>query len=76
MEIDNLPKREFRVVITNMIKELERRMDAQNEKLEVFNKELENTKNNQAEIKNIIIEMKKYSRRNQQTAKWHRRRRG
>ena len=37
MEIDNLPKREFRVVIANMIKELERRMDAQNEKLEVFN---------------------------------------
>ena len=69
MEIDNLPKREFRVVIANMIKELERRMDAQNEKLEVFNKELENTKNNRAEIKNIITEMKKYSRRNQQTAK-------
>ena len=40
-----------------MIKELGRRMDAQSKKL-VFNKELENTKNNQREMKNTITEMK------------------
>ena len=42
MEIDNLPKKEFRVMIVKMIKELGRRMNAQREKSEVFNKELEN----------------------------------
>ena len=47
VEIGNLPKKEFRVVIVKMIKELGRRMDAQSKKLEVFNKELENIKNNQ-----------------------------
>ena len=46
MEIANLPEKEFRVMIVKMIKEL-RRMDAQSKKLEVFNKELENIKNNQ-----------------------------
>ena len=65
MEIGNLPKREFRVVIAKMIKEIKRRMDAQSEKLEVLNKELENIKNNQAEIKDIKTEVKKYSGRNQ-----------
>ena len=65
MEKGNLPKREFRVVIAKMIKEIKRRMDAQSEKLEVLNKELENIKNNQAEIKDIITEVKKYSGRNQ-----------
>ena len=44
-----------------MIKEIKRRMDAQSEKLEVLNKELENIKNNQAEIKDIITEVKKLS---------------
>ena len=38
MEIGNLPKREFRVVIAKMIKEIKRRMDAQSEKLKDFNK--------------------------------------
>ena len=33
-------------------------MDAQSEKTEVFNKELENKKNNQTEVKNTITEMK------------------
>ena len=66
VEIGNLPKKEFKVVIVKMIKELKRRMDAQSEKLEVFNKELENIKKNQTEMKNTIIEMKKYTRRTQQ----------
>ena len=33
-------------------------MDAQSKKLVVFNKELENIKNNQTEMKNTISEMK------------------
>ena len=41
-----------------MIKELERRLDAQSKKLEDFNKDLENIKNNQTEMKNTIIEIK------------------
>ena len=48
VEIGNLPKKEFRIVIIKMIQELRRRMDAQCEKLqEGFSKELENIKNNQ-----------------------------
>ena len=46
-EIGNLPKKEFRVMIVKMIKELRIRMDAQRKKLEVFNKESENIKNKQ-----------------------------
>ena len=41
-----------------MIKELMRRMDAQNKRSEVIYKELENTKNNQSKVKNAITEMK------------------
>ena len=47
VEIGNLPKKEFRVVIVKMIKELRRRMDAKSKKSEVFNMELENIKNKQ-----------------------------
>ena len=43
VEISNLPKK-FKITIVKMIKELGRRTDAQSEKLEVFNKELENMK--------------------------------
>ena len=39
VEIGNLPEKEFRVMIVKMMKELGRRMDAQSEKLEGFNKE-------------------------------------
>ena len=46
-KIGNLPKKEFGVMIVKMIKEVGRRMNAQNEKLEVFNRELENIKNKQ-----------------------------
>ena len=58
VKIVNLPKKEFRVMVIKMIKELRGRMNAQSEKLEVF-KELENIKNNQTGIKNTITEMKK-----------------
>lgn len=45
-------------MIIKMIKEPWRRMDAQSEKSEVFNKELEKIKNNQTELKNTITKMK------------------
>ena len=58
VEIGNLPKKEFKVMIVKMTKELRRKNSDQNEKWEVFNKELENIKNNQTEMKNTITEMK------------------
>ena len=50
-EINNLPDKKFWVMIIKMVKELERRLDAQSEPLEVFNKEKENIKKNQTEMK-------------------------
>ena len=59
MELGNLPKKEFRVMIINMIQELGKLMDAKSEKLqEVFNEKLANIKSNQTELKNTITEMK------------------
>ena len=50
MEISNLPKKEFRVMIIKMIQELRKRMDAQSEKVqEVFNKELGNIEKTKVE---------------------------
>ena len=57
-EIGNLPNKEFKVMIIMIIKETERRLDEQTEKLDVCNKELENIKKNQTEMKNSITEMK------------------
>ena len=42
VDIDNLSKKKFRIVIIKMNKKFRRRMDAQKEKLEDFNKDLEN----------------------------------
>ena len=39
LEIGNLPDKVFKVMIIKMIKEFERRMDEQSEKLDIFNKE-------------------------------------
>ena len=58
VEIGNLPQKWFWVVIVKIIKEVGRRMDAEREMLEVFSKELENSKNNQTDMKNTITEMK------------------
>ena len=58
VEISNLPSKEFKVMIIKMLKELRRRTDEHSEKLEVSNKELENIKKNQTEMKEIIIKMK------------------
>ena len=59
MEIGNLPEKDFRVIITKLIQDLGKRMDAECKMLhDIFNKELENIKNNQTELKNITTEMK------------------
>ena len=42
MEIGSLPEKEFRVMITEMIKELRRRMDPQSKKLDVFKQRVRN----------------------------------
>ena len=49
VKIDNLPNKEVKVMIVNMIKELRIRRDEQPEKLEVLNKDLEYIKNNQTD---------------------------
>ena len=56
MNIDNLPGKEFRVLIIKMIQELRWRMYAQSDKLVFLNKELENIKNNEIELKDTITE--------------------
>ena len=54
LEISNLPDKEFKVMIVNMLKELWRRiMNSEN-----FNKELGNIRKNQTELKNTIMEIK------------------
>ena len=50
--IGNLPKKEFRVTIVEVIKELKRRMNVQSKKVEVFKKELENIKNRDEDYNN------------------------
>ena len=63
VEMDNLLSKELKIMIVKMIKKLRRRMDEQNEKSDVFNNELKNKERNQT---NIIIEIKKYTKRDQQ----------
>ena len=59
MEIDNLPEKEFRIMIVKMIHDLGIRLEAKIEKMqEKFNKDLEELKNKQTEMSNTIIEMK------------------
>ena len=67
MEIDNLPEKEFRIMIVKMPQDLGKRMEAKIEKMqEMFNKDLEESKNKhleelnnkQTEMKNTITEMK------------------
>ena len=67
MEIGNLPEKEFRKMIVNMLQDLRKRMETKIEKMqEMFNKDLEELKNKhleelknkQTEVNNIISEMK------------------
>ena len=51
----NLPEKEFRVMTVKMIQNLGKRMEAQMEKIqEMFNKDLEDLKNKQTEMKNTL----------------------
>ena len=59
VEIGNLPEKEFRIMIVNMIQDLRKRMEANIEKMqEMFNKDLEELKNKQIEMNHTITEMK------------------
>ena len=59
VEIGNLPEKEFRIMIVKMIQNLGNRTEARIEKIqEMFNKDLEELKNNQTEMTNTITEMK------------------
>ena len=53
VEIGNLPEKEFRIMIVKMIQDLGIRMETKIEKMqEMFNKDLEELKNKQTEMKN------------------------
>ena len=55
MEIGNFPEKEFRIMIVNMIKNLGKRMEVKIEKMqEMFTKDLEEIKNKQTEMNNIL----------------------
>ena len=50
LEIGNLPKKEFRIMIVNLIQDLGKRMEAKIVKMqEMFNKDLEELKNRHLE---------------------------
>ena len=58
-ETGNLPEKEFRVMIIKMIQNFRNRMEAWIEKIqEMFNKDLEELKNKQIEMKTTMAEMK------------------
>ena len=59
VEIGNLPKIEFRVMIVKMVQDLGKRMEAHTEKIqEMFNEDLDELKNKQKEVSNTITELK------------------
>ena len=55
-EVGKLPGKEFRIIIVEMIKNLENRMEKMQESI---NKDLEELKNKHAETNNTITEIKK-----------------
>ena len=61
-EVGILPEKKFRIMIVNMIQNLENKMENMQESI---NKDLEELKNKHTETNNTIIEIKKYFRRNQ-----------
>ena len=68
MEIGNQPDKEFKVMNIKTLTELRTRMDEHSEK---FNKELENRKKNQTELKNTIPEIKnRLERINNRLEEW------
>lgn len=59
----NLSNEEFKVMIIKKLNKLGRRMDKYSKK---FHKDFKNKKENQTELKDTIMEIQKYIRRNQQ----------
>ena len=55
-EMGKLPEKEFRIMIVNMIKNLENKMDKMQESI---NKDLEELKNKHTETNNTITEIEK-----------------
>ena len=54
-KIDNLPEKEFRIMIVKMIQDLGKRIEAKTEKMqEMFAKDLEELKNKQTEMSNTL----------------------
>lgn len=56
MEISNIPNKELKVMVIKMLIELRRRMDKHDEN---FNKEIENMRKYQSQLKNTVTKMKK-----------------
>ena len=55
METGNLPEKEFRIMIVNMIQALGKRMEGKIEKMqEMFTKDLQELKNKETEMNNIL----------------------
>ena len=66
VEIGSLPEKYFRIMMVKMIQDLGKRMEAKIRKMqEMFNKDLEESKNKQTEMNNTITEMKNTLGRNQ-----------
>ena len=61
-EVGILPEKKFRIMIVNMIQNLENKMENMQESI---NKDLEELKNKHTETKNTITEIKKCFRRNE-----------
>ena len=60
-EITNLPEREFRIMIVKLLQRLEYRLEKMWEAfntVNIINKDIEEIKNKQTEMNNIITEMK------------------
>ena len=59
VEISNLPEKEFRIMIVKMVQNLGKRMEAKiGEMQEMFTKDLEELKNKQTEMKNVMPEVR------------------
>lgn len=59
-EISNLPNKEFKVMAIKTLKKLERRIDEHSKN---FNKEIEDIRRHDTELKNAIAELKKTHQR-------------
>ena len=55
MKIGNLPEKDFKIMVVNMIQDLRKRMEAKIEKMqEIFTEDLRKLKNKQTEMNNIL----------------------